>query len=206
MFHKTVLLSAVSLAFAAPAAFASTVVGIGFDNVGIDAGQGNSMTLPGGKLSVSQSLGDHYLVSGNFVGAGGKNDATFYGMKIGAYKSIPFDGGKFLPGLEVGYNRLNIADAHVSAMYAGADVAYRYPLNRDVMVQVDGGVGRDFLTSVTGRPTIGGLAYNAGAQAGFRVGPGLFDVGYQYRHLPLSSGADLHLNTGEVSIGYRVRF
>lgn len=203
--RKRLIIAAVPALLLAPAAFATTV-GLAYDNVGIDAGPGMSLTLPGGKLSVDQPLGAGYGISGNIVGAGGENQATFYGANAKAYKAIPFDGGQFRPGLDLGYNRLSSDGYHVAAAYAGIDVSYRYPLNRDVAIEANGGFGRDFATSVTGLSTIGGLTYNAGAQADFRVGPGLMAAGYGYRHLPLSTAYGLHLNTGQFTIDYRLRF
>lgn len=205
MFKKTAVLAAVSAILLAPAAFATTV-GLAYDNVRIDVGQGIDFTSPGGKLSIDQSLGAGYGISGDFVGASGGNDATFYGVRAKAYKAIPFDGGQFRPGLDLGYNRLSGDGSHAAAMYAGVDVFYRYPLNRNIALQVNAGFGRDFDTSVTDLNTIGGLTYTGGGGMDFRVGPGVLSAGYQYRHLPLSTAYDLHLNTGQFTIGYGMSF
>jgi hypothetical protein len=99
-------LGAVSVANAA-------TVGIGYDNVGISAGHGLNMTLPGGYLKARQDFGP-WVASARFEGAGGGMD--------------------------------------------------------------------------------------------FRVGPGTLNAGYQYRHLPLSTAHDLHLNTGQFTVGYGMSF
>lgn len=198
-------MAAVSALLLAPAAFATTV-GIAFDNVGISAGPGANMTLPGGKLSVAQGFGSGYALSGNFVGAGGKNDATFYGARVEFSKALPLWGGKIVPGLAMGFNSLNVGPVNAEAAYGGFRVAYRYPVTRWFHLEANGGFGRDFATSVTDISTIGGLTYNAGAQADFHVGPGWLDAGYQYRHLPLSTAYDLHLDTAQFTIGYHLMF
>jgi len=94
----------------------------------------------------------------------------------------------------------------MEAAYAGFDVSYRYPITSAFSLEANGGFGRDFATSVTDLSTIGGLTYNAGALADFRVGPGILNAGYEYRHLPLSTAYDLHLNTGQFTIGYGIVF
>ncbi|WP_215843287.1 hypothetical protein HHS34_005645 [Acidithiobacillus montserratensis] len=204
---KRIALAVTALATVAVVGAANAAtVGIGYDNVGISAGPGLNMTLPGGYLTARQGLGDDFSVFGKFAGAGGKNDATFYGLRGGIGKAIPFDGGVFTPSLDMGWQRLNVGPASLRAAYAGVNVQYRYPLNREISLEANGGFGRDFSTSVTGLSTIGGLAYNAGASADFRVGPGFLNAGYSYRHLPLSGANDLHLNTGQFLIGYQMAF
>ncbi len=205
MLKKLAVLSALALLPAA--AFAHTTVGIAYDNVGINAGPGLHMTLPGGKLTAKQDLGDGYALSGDFVGAGGENHASFYGARVNLAKDLPVLGGTLAPGLDAGFNRLNVGPAqHLEAAYAGFDVSYDYPLSRNFALYANGGFGRNFATSVTGFSTIGGLTYNGGAGADFHVGPGMLTAGYEYRHLPLSSSAGLHLNTGQFTVGYAVRF
>lgn len=201
---KQLLLGAIAFGLS-PFAMAGSL-GIGFDNVGIDAGHGLNMTLPGGRILVSQRLGSGYAVSGSFEGAGGKNNATFYGARVGISKALSFDGGTFTPGLNMGWQRLNAGSDNLQAAYGGVNVTYRYPLTRAIDLKADVGFGRDFCTSVTGIQTIGGLTYNAGAQADFHMGPGWLDAGYAYRHLPLSTSNDLHLITGQFTVGYRIHF
>lgn len=202
---KIAVLSAAALLSLPMAAFASTV-GIAYDNVGINAGPGLGMTLPGGKLTASTGLGAGYALSGDFVGAGGKNNATFYGARVNFTKDLPVLGGTLAPGLDAGFNSLNVGAANAEAAYAGFDVSYRYPVTRAFSLYANGGFGRDFATSVTGLSTIGGLTYSAGAGADFHVGPGMLMAGYEYRHLPLSSAYNLHLNTGQFTIGYAMQF
>jgi len=92
-----VALAALSTLLLAPTAFGATA-GLAFDNVGISAGHGLDMTLPGGKLTASTAFGDGLVLSGNFIGAGGKNDATFYGARVNFAKQIPVLGGTLATG------------------------------------------------------------------------------------------------------------
>ncbi|WP_312283679.1 hypothetical protein [Candidatus Igneacidithiobacillus taiwanensis] len=200
-----VLIAALT-AFTAVSANATTLV-VGFNNVGISAGPGISMTLPGGYLSGYQALGAGYGISARFTGAGGKNDATFYAGHLGVGKSFSLNGlGRVTPSLRVGFQSLNVGMANLSAGYAGIHVRYVYPVTNAVHLYVAGGFGRDFATSVSGMKTIGGLEYSGGGGVWFNTGYGALQAGYQYRHLPLSTSSDLHLNTGQVVIGYAVRF
>ncbi len=200
------ILAAALASFTAVSASATTL-GVGFNNVGISAGRGLNMTLPGGYLSAYQNLGAGYGMSARFTGAGGKNDASFYAGHVGVGKAYSLDGiGTLTPSLQVGYQSLNVGSDNLSAAYAGFHVRYMYPVTHDVHLYADGGFGRDFATSVTGLQTIGGLEYSGGAGAWFNTGYGALQAGYQYRHLPLSTASELHLNTGQFVIGYFVHF
>lgn len=199
---RSIFALALTAALGTSVAFATTV-GIAYDNVGINLG-GPGITLPGGKLSVSQSLGMGMTASGSFVGAGGRFDSTFYGLNAALAKDYPVLGGKLMPSVNLGFNRLNTGPMSAEAAYAGVGLGYAYPLTKEVSLGVDGGFGRDFATSVTDAQTFGGLAYNAGAEAAFKLGPGCVDAGYQYRHLPLDGSVGL--NTNEFTIGYAMMF
>ncbi len=198
---------AVLASFVAVSASATTI-GVGFSNVGISAGRGIDMTLPGGYLSARQNLGAGYGMSAHFTGAGGKYDSSFYSGHVGVGKAYSLDGlGTLTPALQVGYQSLNVGpDDNLSAAYAGFHVRYMYAVTKDVHLYADGGFGRDFATSVTGLQTFGGLEYSGGGGALFNTGYGWVKAGYQYRHLPLSTASDLHLNTGQFVIGYAVQF
>ncbi len=186
----------------------ATTVGVGFTNVGIHAGDGLNMSVPGGSLTAKQSLGYGYQVNGHFLGAGGENQADFFLGSVGAGKVIHLGNGlgTVMPSLNMGFQSLNIVGGNLSAATAFARVKYDYAINRNFNLYAQGGFGRDFATSVTGISTIGGLMYNAGAGANFRVGPGMFNVGYEYSHLPLSGAAGLHLSTDQYNIGYSMTF
>lgn len=202
-----VMVAAVASFLAAGAAFASTV-GLGFTNVGIHAGEGLNMSLPGGFVTAKQGLGSGYQLSGHFLGAGGENSATFYLGNVGFGKVISLGQGlgTVTPSVNMGFQSLNSLGENLSAATAFARIRYDYHINHAVGLYAQGGFGRDFATSVTGISTIGGLMYNAGVGADFGVGPGLFKVGYEYSHLPLSGAAGLHLSTDQYHIGYSISF
>lgn len=186
----------------------ATTIGIGFTNIGIHAGDGLNMSLPGGSLTAKKSLGGGYQVNGHFLGAGGENQADFFLGNVGVGKVIPLGAGlgTVTPSLNMGFQSLNVQGGNLSAATAFARVKYDYAINHNVNLYAQGGFGRDFATSVTGISTIGGLMYNAGAGANFRVGPGMFNVGYEYSQLPLSGAAGLHLSTDQYQIGYSMMF
>lgn len=204
---RLVISAALAVMLVSGAACASTV-GVGFDNVGIHAGDGLNMSLPGGYVTAKQSLGSGYAVSGKFVGAGGKNDATFYAGHAQVGKTLNLGGGlgTITPALRMGYQSFNIMGGNLSAATAGVHVGYLFPVNRDIALYAGGGFGRDFETSITGRPAVGGLMYSADAGADFKIGPGVASAGYKYEHLPMSDAAGLNLNTDQFTVGYSMRF
>lgn len=241
--RRSVIFAAALAAFGVAGFADATTVGVGFDNVGINAGAGAHMTLPGGYLQARQSFG-HLVLSGKFVGAGGENHSDYFGGNANVGYRLSLDGlGHVTPGVEMGYHALNTPGTRYSAAFAGFHLRYSYGVTRDVRLVVNGGFGRDFATSVSfpttsastiptsggtstpleglspvgemggtsgqsasGIPTIGGLEYSAGIAAQFKVGPGLLNAGYEYRHLPLSTANDLHINTGQFTVGYAMRF
>lgn len=208
MFRKMSVV-AVSLALAGFSLGAcATTIGIGYTNLGIHAGDGLNMSLPGGSITASQSFGNGYQVTGHFLGAGGENQSDFFLGTAGIGKVIPLGSGlgTITPSVNMGFQSLNVPGANLSAATAFARVKYDYAINPNVGLYAQGGFGRDFATSVTNLSTIGGLMYNAGAGANFRVGPGMFNVGYEYSHLPLSGSAGLQLSTDQYNIGYSVMF
>ncbi|EGQ62125.1 hypothetical protein GGI1_11008, partial [Acidithiobacillus sp. GGI-221] len=78
---------------------------------------------------------------------------------------------------------------------------------RHVSLDGNAAMGRDFATHVTGLHTVGGLFYQAGADVNFSgVGPGLFTVGYEYRHLPISISNGIHLDTSGFQARYSITF
>jgi hypothetical protein len=186
----------------------ATTAGIGFTNIGIHAGDGLNMSLPGGSLTATQSLGSGYQVNGHFLGAGGENQADFFLGNVGVGKVIHLGEGlgTVTPSLNMGFQSLNVQGSNLSAATAFARVKYDYAINHNVKLYAQGGFGRDFATSVTNLSTIGGLMYNAGVGANFLVGPGTFNVGYEYSHLPLSGASGLHLSTDQYQIGYSIMF
>lgn len=205
---QRLVFSAALAALAVSGAACASTVGVGFTNVGIHAGDGLNMSLPGGYITAEQSLGDGYAVSGKFTGAGGKNDATFYAghAQIGKTLNIGGGMGTITPALRMGFQSFNTMGLNLQAATAMVHVGYLFPVNRHIALYAGGGFGRDFETSVTSLQTIGGLMYTADAGADFKIGPGIARAGFQYQHLPLSHAAGLHLNTDEFSVGYRVVF
>ncbi len=184
----------------------AATVSVGYDNVGINAGPGLNMTLPGGCVRAHQDFGP-WVVMGQFEGASGENHADFFGGHAGVGYRLPLDGlGTITPSLRMGYDALNIPGGSLDAAFAGVHVNYTYAIIKAVHLYADGGFGRDFATHVTGLSTIGGLTYEGGGGMNFVVGPGALDVGYQYHHLPLSTAHDLHLDTGQFTIGYGMSF
>lgn len=205
IFAISATVAALVLSGISSAACAATV-GVGFNEVGIHAGNGLNMSLPGGYLTAMQHFG-HFSVSGQFTGAGGKNDATFYAGHVQVGKSLNLDGlGTITPALRMGFQSFNVMGGNLSAATAMVHIGYRYAITPDVGLYAGGGFGRDFETSVADLSTIGGLMYTADVGADFKIGPGTFNVGGQYAHLPLSSAAGLHLNTDQLHIGYQMRF
>ncbi|MBU2763353.1 MULTISPECIES: outer membrane beta-barrel protein [Acidithiobacillaceae] len=197
---------ALALALGAVSVANAATVGAGFDNVGISAGPGLNMTLPGGYLKARQDFGP-WVASARFEGAGGENRSDFFGGHAGIGYRFALAGlGYITPSLRMGYDTLNVPGGNLDAAFAGVHVRYAYAITPVVGLYADGGFGRDFATHVTGLSTIGGLTYEAGGGMDFHVGPGVLDAGYQYQHLPLSSANDLHLNTGQFTIGYGIHF
>lgn len=202
---RTKLVVALTGLLFAGSACAATV-GVGFDNVGISAGPGLNMSLPGGFLRAHQDFG-RMVISGQFEGAGGENHADFFGGHVGVGYRFALDGlGHITPSLRMGYDALNVPGGSLDAAFAGFHARYTYAITRKVGLYADGGFGRDFATHVTGLSTIGGLTYGGGGGVDFRVGPGTLNAGYQYQHLPLSTAYDLHLDTGQFTIGYHLMF
>ncbi|MDA8151829.1 MAG: hypothetical protein M0003_03810 [Acidithiobacillus sp.] len=121
---------------------------------------------------------------------GAGNGLTYQHLQVSADKLLPFDGGNLSPEVIIGGSRVGVAGDnvyHVSTAYAGFGASYSYPIGRYVSLDGSAAIGRDFATHVTGLHMVGGLFYQAGAEVDFSgVGPGLFSVGYEYRHLPIS--------------------
>ena len=202
---KMMMVSAVLAAVLATPLMAeanSYTVGAAFDSTAI-----NGMSLPAGKVDGMQLFSGAYATSES-VTYGSGNGMDYFNTAVSAGKYMPFDGGALFAGVTGGYERLGYAAGHLSAACAGARVGYTYQFNRDFAVAMDGEFGRDFATSATVDPnTVGGLFYQAGASADFiNVGPGVFDVSFQYRHLPISQSNALHLDTKTYGIGYHVAF
>lgn len=199
---KLALISAVAALLSVPLLANAATAGVGFDSINI-----NGMSLPAGTANVGTMLSRHYAADGELTYGSG-NHMNFERVQVGAGKRIPFDSGMVYAGLMGGYERLGYSAGHLSAAYAGADVRYTYPLNRDIAVTAGGGFGRDFATSATAdKSTVGGLFYEAGASLNFaHVGPGVLDVSFDYQHLPISMSHDLHLNTETYGIGYHIDF
>lgn len=202
---KTLLISAVLAAVLATPLMAEAntyTMGATFDSTSI-----NGMSLPAGKISSMQLFnGGYATMESATYGAG--NSMDYFNTAVAAGKYMPFDNGILFAGVTGGYERLGYNMGHIAAAFAGARVGYTYQFSRDFAVGVDGAFGRDFATSATVDPnTVGGLFYQAGASADFiNVGPGVFSVSYQYRHMPISESSNLHLNTKTYGIGYHVSF
>ena len=210
---KNVLISviaAMTLGASALALAGTTVIGIGYDNVGIHLGNGVSASVPAGKLTIGHTFGTtHYGVGFDLVDGAG-NGLTYQHMQVTGEKLLPFDGGVIAPKILIGGSRVGIAGGnvyHVSTAYAGFGASYGYPVGRYVSLTANAALGRDFATHVTGLHTVGGLFYQAGAEVDFSgVGPGLFTVGYEYRHLPISASNGIHLDTSEFQARYSIAF
>ena len=212
--RKSFLLLASAVALALPAlavaGTGSTTVGIGYDNVGIHLGSGISGSVPAGKLTIGHTFGTtNYGVGFDLVDGVG-NGLTYQHMQVTGEKLLPFDGGVIAPKILVGGSRVGITGGntyHVSTAYAGFGASYGYPVGRYVSFTANAAMGRDFATHVTGLHTVGGLFYQAGAAVDFGgVGPGMFTVGYEYRHLPISISNDIHLDTSGFQARYSITF
>ncbi|MBU2770113.1 hypothetical protein [Acidithiobacillus caldus] len=205
--RNTLLSLAIGGIFVPTLALAGTgtpTLGVGYDNVGVNAG-GIHSTLPAAKISGLTTYPDGYAW-GFGLALGSGNGLTYQHLAATVEKALPFDGGTITPEITAGVTRVGIGyGQHLRAAYAGFGAGYAYPLGRDVLVGVSGGVGRDFATSVPGIPTVGGLYYQASADVAFRgIGPGSLEIGYQYRHLPLTTSHGINLNTGEVFGQYKI--
>ncbi len=141
---------------------------------------------------------------------GAGNGLTYQHMQVTGEKLLPFDGGVIAPKILLGGSRVGIAGGnsyHVSNAYAGFGASYGYPVGRYVSLTANAAMGRDFATHVTGLHTVGGLFYQAGAAVDFGgIGPGMFTVGYEYRHLPISVSNGIHFDTSGFQVGYNITF
>ena len=212
--RKSFLLLSTAVALALPALAVantgSTTVGVGYDNVGIHLGNGVSASVPAGKLTIGHTFGTtHYGVGFDLVDGAG-NGLTYQHLQVTGEKLLTFDGGVIAPKILIGGSRVGIAGGnvyHVSTAYAGFGASYGYPVGRYVSLSANAALGRDFATHVTGLHTVGGLFYQAGADVNFSgVGPGLFTVGYEYRHLPISVPNCIHLDTSGFQARYSIAF
>ena len=212
--RKSFLLLASAVALALPAlavaGTGSTTVGIGYDNVGIHLGNGIRASVPAGKLTIGHTFGaTNYGVGFDLVDGAG-NGLTYQHMQVTGEKLLPFDGGVIAPKILIGGSRVGIAGGnsyHVSTAYAGFGASYGYSVGRYVSLTANAAMGRDFATHVTGLHTVGGLFYQAGADLNFSgVGPGLFTMGYEYRHLPISVSNDIHLDASGFRAQYSITF
>ena len=204
------LVAALVSAMALPSALAgTTTIGIGYNNVGIHLGNGVNASVPAGELTVGHRFRDNYGVGFGLVDGAG-NSLTYQRLQVSADKLLPFNGGTIAPEVMIGGSRVGIAGGnvyHVSTAYAGFGAIYDYPIGRYVSIEGAAALGCDFATHVTGLSTVGGLFYQAGAAVDFSgVGPGLFSVGYEYRHLPISVSHGIHLDTSTVQAQYSITF
>ena len=188
----------------------TTSIGIGYDNVGIHLGNGISASVPAGKLTIGHTFGTTTYGVGFDLVDGAGNGLTYQHLQVSADKLLPFDGGNISPEVMIGGSRVGVAGGnvyHVSTAYAGFGASYGYPVGRYVSLSANAALGRDFATHVTGLHTVGGLFYQAGADVNFSgVGPGLFTVGYEYRHLPISVSNGIHLDTSGFQARYSITF
>jgi hypothetical protein len=202
-------IATLSLGVSGLALAGTTNIGVGYDNVAVNLGNGVSSSVPTGKLAVEHVFSGNYGVNFGLTGGSG-NGLTYWNIQTGADKRLPFDGGVLSPRIMIGATRVGIEGGnayHVSTAYAGFGASYSYPIGRYVALDGNAAMGRDFATHVTGLNTVGGLFYQAGADAVFRgVGPGLFKVGYEYRHLPISVANDIHINTSGFQAQYSIAF
>lgn len=212
--RKSFLLLASAVALALPtlavADTGSTTVGIGYDNVGIHLGNGISASVPAGKLTIGHTFGtSNYGIGFDLVDGAG-NGLTYQHLQVTGEKLLPFDGGVIAPKILIGGSRVGVAGGksyHVSTAYAGFGASYGYSVGRYVSLTANAAMGRDFATHVTGLHTVGGLFYQAGADLNFSgVGPGLFTMGYEYRHLPISVSNDIHLDASGFRAQYSITF
>ncbi|MHB1633399.1 MAG: hypothetical protein ACYCQL_14465 [Acidithiobacillus sp.] len=202
------LVAALVSTMALPSALAgTTAIGIGYNNVGIHLGNGVNASVPAGKLTVGHVFGaTGYGVNFDLVDGAG-NGLTYQHLQFTASKSLPFDGGIIAPKILIGGSRVGIGYSHVSTAYAGFGATYAYPIGRYVSLNGNTAMGRDFATHVTGLHTVGGLFCQAGADVDFSgMGPGLFSVGYEYRHLPISVSHGMRLDTSGFQAQYRIAF
>ncbi len=206
--RKHIVLSAlVALALPAAALAGTTSIGLGYDNVGIHLGDGINASVPAGKLTIGHVFGATSYGVGFGLVDGAGNGLTYQHLQVSADKRLQFDGGVIAPDVMVGGSRVGIGYRHVSTAYAGFGATYAYPIGRYVSLDGNAAMGRDFATHVTGLHTVGGLFYQAGTDVDFSgVGPGLFSVGYEYRHLPISVSHGLHLDTSGFQAQYCISF
>ena len=205
------VIAAITLGASGLALAGTTSIGIGYDNVGIHLGHGVSASVPAGKLTIGHTFGTTTYGVGFDMVDGGGGGLTYQHLQVSADKLLPFDGGNISPEVMIGGSRVGIAAGgnvyHGSTAYAGFGVSYSYPIGRHVSLAANAAMGRDFATHVTGLHTVGGLFYQAGADVNFSgVGPGLFTVGYEYRHLPISVSNGIHLDTSGFQARYGITF
>ena len=204
------VIAAMTLSASGLALAGTTSIGIGYDNVGIHLDNGISASVPSGKLTVGHTFGTTTYGVGFDMVDGAGNGLTYQHLQVSADKLLPFDGGKLSPEVMIGGSRVGVAGGnvyHVSTAYAGFGASYSYPIGRYISLDGGAAMGRDFATHVTGLHTVGGLFYQAGAGVDFSgVGPGLFSVGYEYRHLPISVFHSIHMNTSGFQARYSITF
>ena len=201
---KKHLILAVLLAACPIAALANSLgAGIGFHSVAI-----NGESLPAGTLSVDGIYHDQYVTGLDLV-AGHGNGMTYDRAEAFVGRTYSVFDGVLTQRLMAGFERTGFGTTgRLSAGYAGAGVGYTYLITHDIAVAVSGSVGRDFGTAASMDPsTVGGLYYSAAAAVDFgNIGPGIVDISYRYRHLPISESQNLHLDTSSVGIGYHIGF
>lgn len=199
---KKHLILAVLLAACPVAALANSLgAGIGFHNVSV-----NGSSLPAGTLSVNGIYHDQYVTGLDLV-AGHGNGMTYDRATASVGRTYSVFGGVLTQRLMAGFERAGFGTTgRLSAGYAGAGVGYTYLITHDIAVAVSGSVGRDFGTASSMSPTTtGGLAYSTAAAVDFGdIGPGIMDISYRYRRLPINGSQGL--TTSSVGIGYHVGF
>jgi hypothetical protein len=199
---KKHLILAVLLAACPVAALATSLgAGIGFHNVAV-----NGSSLPAGMLSVDAIYHDRYVTGLDLV-AGHGNGITYDRAEAFVGRTYSVFGGVLTQRLLLGFERTGFGTTgRLSAGYAGAGVVYTYPITHDIAVSVSGYVGRDFGTASSMNPnTTGGLSYSTAAAVDFgHIGPGIMDISYRYRRLPINGSQGL--TTSSVGIGYHIGF
>lgn len=193
---KLVLISTLAAAFIAPAFAGGLNVDGGIATSSIRTG-GASVSVPQAVLGLTDQAGP-VAFGGNLAAGHGEG---VHARQFSAFAGLPVALGKtasVTPYTELGYDKINAYTAKHLAVGVKASV-------NAGPVDLFGGVkaGRSF--GVSGVPGAeNGTYLGADAGVGFKAGPGMVKVGYDYTRLPVSSG--LNTDTSRFTVGYGMAF
>lgn len=193
---KLILISALATAFFAPAFAGGLNVSGALATSSIRAG-GASVSVPQAVLGLSDQAGPVAfglsLADGHGQGVHARQFSAFAGLPVAASKSAVLT-----PFAEIGYDK--IGDFSAKHVAAGVDATVSVgPV--DLMTGFK--AGRSF--GVSGVPGAeNGTYLGANAGIGFKAGPGMVLVGYDYTRLPVAAG--LNTDVSRFTVGYGMAF